>query len=79
LHLLAVDIEVELRRAGRVGGEHRFQRRILVGSENERARDGGDIGWARPSEAFELILKAAACSKPDDRRQVSLVLQSRSA
>ncbi len=70
LHLVAVDIEEELRRVGRIGGEDARQLRPLVGGEDEAPRHGGKIGGGRAPEALQLELEAAAGAKPDDRRRL---------
>ena len=47
LQLFAIDVQVELRRAGRIGREDALQRRILVGGEDETAGDCRDVGRRR--------------------------------
>ena len=70
LHLVAVDVEIELGRVGGVGGEHRPERRVLVGGEDEPASGGGELGRIAAPQILELVLEAAAGAEPDDRRQV---------
>ena len=70
LHLVAVDVEEQLRRAGRVGGEHAGQQRVLVGGEDQRPRHGGEVGGIAALQVEQLVLEAAAGAEADDRRHV---------
>ena len=70
LHLVAVDVEIELGRVGGVGGEHCPEGRVLVGGEDEPASGCGELGRIAAPKILELVLEAAAGAEPDDRRQV---------
>jgi hypothetical protein len=43
LHLVAVDVEPDLRRVGGEGAEHAGQFRLLVGGHQQGAHHGGEI------------------------------------
>ena len=69
--LVAVDVEVELRRVGGEGAEHAGQLGLLVGLDDQRrASPGRDVRDVAGPAAPELILEAAGAAEPDDRRQV---------
>src|SRR6185312_6973478 len=70
LHLLAIEIEIKLWRAGAVGREHPAERRILIRGKHQPARDGRDLGRFCATQALELEFEARAGAKTDDRRQV---------
>ena len=70
LRLVAVDIEVDLRRVGREGAEDAGQLRLLVGRDQEAAHRRGDVGRRLPLQRLEHILEPAGAAETDDRRQV---------
>ena len=71
LHLVAVDIEVELRRVGRVGGEHAGSSfgSWLAAKMSPRATAARSAG-SPPRRSWQLVLEAAAGAEADDRRHV---------
>src|SRR6185436_6637830 len=70
LHLLAVDVEVELRGVRGVRREHPAERRVLIGGEDQTARDGCNIGSSPAAQVLQLVLEAAARPQADDGGQV---------
>ena len=71
-HLCAIPIEIkkDRRRGSRIGGEDAIERGVLIGGKNQAAHDRRHFRHRAPFQILQLVLKAAAGSKPDDRRQV---------
>ena len=70
LRLLAVDVEIELRRARGEGGEDAGQRRVLVGRDQHAPDHGRDVGRRLSLERLQRVLEPARRAEADDRREV---------
>ncbi len=70
LRLVAVDVEIELRRVGGEGREHAGQFRLLVGRDQHRPRDRGDVERRLALQRLQHELEAAGAAETEDRRQV---------
>ena len=70
LSLVAIDLEPDLRRIGRVGAEDAGKLGLLVGGDQKPAHDGGDIVGTLALQRFERVLEAAGTAEPEDRGQV---------
>ena len=70
LRLVAVEVEVELRRVGGEGAEHVEQLGLLVGLDDQPAHHLGELGDVAAAQVLQLVLEAAGAAEADDRRQV---------
>jgi hypothetical protein len=64
LHLVAVEIEIELGRIGGIGREHGPAERDPGWRENESARAGGEIDRAAPLKILKLVFEPAPGANP---------------
>ena len=80
LHLVAVDVEIELGRVGGVGGEHRPERRVLVGGEDEPASGCGELGRIAARRSWSWYSKPLPVPSPMiGGRLKAITLASRTA
>ena len=70
LRLVAVDVEIDLRRVGGEGAEHAGEFGLLVRRDQQAAQGLGDFGRRLALQSLEDILEAAGVAEPEDRRQV---------
>ena len=70
LGLVAIDIEIDLRRVGGIGAEHAGKLGLLVGGNDQPAHDRGNVGRRLALQRFEHVLEAAGIAEAEDRRQV---------
>ena len=70
LRLVAVDIEIDLRRVGGIGAEHAGELGLLVGRHQQAAQRRGEIGRRLALQRLQHVLEAAGVAEAEDRRQV---------
>ncbi|MCY1237431.1 hypothetical protein D9M72_501260 [compost metagenome] len=70
LQTVAVDIEIELRRARRIGCKGGAKRRVLVRGDDQSAGGGRKIGDRTTLQVEQLVFEARTGAEAHDRRQV---------
>ena len=70
LRLVAVDVEIDLRRVGGEGREHAGELRLLVRRDQHRPRDRRDVERLLALQRLQHVLEAAGAAEAEDRRQV---------
>ena len=69
LHLLAIDLDLELRHVDPVAGEDSRELRRLVGAADQRLRGVVQLRLAEPGAVLQLHLEPADLAQPLDRRR----------
>ncbi len=70
LRLVAVDVEIDLRRVGGIGAEDAGEFGVLVGRDQEAAHGRGNVGRRLALQRLEHVLEAAGVAEAEDGRKV---------
>src|SRR6202035_3017236 len=70
LRLVAIDVEIDLRRVGGIGAEHPGKLGLLIGRNDQSAKHRRDVVRSLTLQRLQHVLKTAGAAQAENGRQV---------